>query len=100
MKVRVPGAVKTFFGAIAQAEFTTESEVARRALLEYLNRRGITNEMLRREPSGKIELPSTFNREVAAMMFEQPSSKPLAQAESKAISVVTTYSKKLKKSAK
>lgn len=41
IKVRVPAVIKKAFKAYADSRFTTESEIAREALLEYAERHGI-----------------------------------------------------------
>jgi predicted transcriptional regulator len=41
IKVRLPAAIKAALRQIADSRFTTESEIAREALLEYLARRNV-----------------------------------------------------------
>lgn len=41
MKVRVPAVIKAAFKQLADSRFTSESEIAREAFLEYLSTRGV-----------------------------------------------------------
>lgn len=41
IKIRVPSALKTTVTQLADARFTSESQIVREALLEYLQRRGL-----------------------------------------------------------
>lgn len=47
IKVRVPGSVKSAIREIAESRLTSESEIAREALIDYLARRGIGPAQLR-----------------------------------------------------
>jgi Arc/MetJ-type ribon-helix-helix transcriptional regulator len=48
IKIRVPGAMKSAIKALASKRYTSESEIAREALLEYLRNRNVE---LREEPT-------------------------------------------------
>lgn len=50
IKIRVPGSIKLAFKQLAEARFTSESELTREALLMYLSSRGITADQLRDAP--------------------------------------------------
>lgn len=47
IKIRVPAAMKAALKQIADSRFTSESEIAREALLDYLAARGIGGQELR-----------------------------------------------------
>ena len=51
IKIRVPLAIKNALKALADSRFTSESEIAREALLAYLTARGISPDSLRDAPA-------------------------------------------------
>jgi predicted transcriptional regulator len=55
IKIRVPVAMKAALKKLADARMTSESEIAREALLAYLAARGITADQLRETNSTPAE---------------------------------------------
>lgn len=104
MKIRVPAAVKGAFQALAAAEMTSESEIARRALHDYLARRGFTAEVLRVFPVGEPVNVEALTEAIGGMLFaDAPNSdsKDLMEVKKRIVAAAQiSYGKKRHKSSK
>lgn len=66
IKIRMPRAIKLALKAVAGSRFTSESEVAREALLAYLSARGLTPAALRESETAQIaEKPPVYISDLA-----------------------------------
>jgi Arc/MetJ-type ribon-helix-helix transcriptional regulator len=88
IKIRVPGAMKSAIKALASKRYTSESEIAREALLEYLRSRNIEL----REYSAPATAPSLTEKPVSYLKPKRKANSKMAAAEAEVAQIVESES--------
>jgi hypothetical protein len=96
IKVRVPGVLKAAIRALAERRLTSESEIAREALLDYLRARNIDPAALQENaPLYNVSSEKTVDRaaeageKIGAALLASAKSKPTPPAESHPVTYPT-----------
>jgi Arc/MetJ-type ribon-helix-helix transcriptional regulator len=89
IKIRVPGAMKSAIKALASKRYTSESEIAREALLEYLRSRNIE---LREYSEPATAAPSPPEKPVSYLKPKRKANSKMAAAEAEVAQIVESES--------